>query len=200
MRFSRSVAAVKVCTAGSLLSSKLFTFFVCTFFFETRRCASLPKKPSTIYCVTFRPRFFFSASTVHHHRTVSYPFALHYRRRRRRRFLSLNLLKLLCSRVSRSFQFRTFLQMSHRRRVVDKQYLHSEHVYTHRYLPVVTLSDELKNIQHRYHQRNPRFECHLSPAGIAERVSFRVRRTQKYTLSMFRITQKRNYFIVTIEK
>jgi hypothetical protein len=77
--FLRSAAAVKVSTAGSLLSSKLFGFFVCIyflflfFFFPRHAGVRGYRKPGTIYCVTFRPRFF-PLSRRHRHRT---PF-LHY--------------------------------------------------------------------------------------------------------------------------
>lgn len=102
--FLRSVAAVKVSTAGSLLSSKLFGFFVCIyflflFFSKTRWCASLPKNPVR-FIAWHLDRVFFPLTPTHR-----LPF-LHYIPTTHRRFLSLNLWKLLCSRVSHSFQFR----------------------------------------------------------------------------------------------
>lgn len=85
----------------------VFIFYFYFFFQDTPVC-EFTEKPGTIYCVTFRPRFFPPYTD-----TPFAPFTLY---TTHRRFLPLNLWKLLCSRVSHSFQFRKFLQMSHHRR------------------------------------------------------------------------------------
>jgi len=112
-------------------SVSLFVF-IFLFFQDTRVC-EFTEKPGTIYCVTFRPRFF----------NTDTPFALFtlYRCYTYRRFLSLNLWELLYSRVSRSFQFRKCLQMSRgRHRWQNLQYFHLARVPSSKYSHRITLS------------------------------------------------------------
>lgn len=99
--------SVKVCTAVAVYYHLNFSLSSCVFvfyFFQDTPVRKFTENPGTIYCrhldrVSPQPP---CNTGLPIHAIYIY-----------RRFLSLNLLKLLCSRVSRSFQFGKFLQMSY---------------------------------------------------------------------------------------